>query len=81
MVTKLNGGRSSSQHSDTLGSRKMALPLTVSAEVMKTTWSPSSSTQTGATWGEPSARTTASLAVRAGEAEMNSRHQPGGASV
>jgi len=81
MVTKLNGGRSSSQHSDTLGSRKMAFPLIVAADVMNTIWSPSRSTHTGATWGEPSARTTASLAVRAGEAMMNSRHQPDGASV
>src|SRR5687767_421045 len=67
-VTKLNGGRSSSQHNDTRGSRRIALPLTLSAEVVKTTSSPSTSTQTGATWGDPSARTTDSFAVRTGVA-------------
>ena len=80
MVRKLNGGRSSSQHSDTRGSRKIALPLIVCAEVMNTIWSPSRSTQTGATCGAPSALTTASLAVLAGAASTNSCHQPGGAS-
>src|SRR5829696_662827 len=59
----------------------MALALIVVADVMNTTSSPSRSTHTGLTCGEPSARTTASFAVRAGDAETNSRHQPSGASV
>src|SRR4051794_12774702 len=80
-VTKLKGGRSSSQHNATRGSRTMALPLTVSAEVMNTMSSPSRSTQTGATWGDPSRRITASFAVRAGLASTNSRHHPSGASL
>ena len=79
MVTKWNGGRSSSRQRLTLPSRRIDLPLMVSAEVMKTTSSPSRTTQTGATCGLPSLRTTASLAVRAGVAETNSCHQPSGA--
>ena len=49
MVTKLNGGRSSSKQRHTRPSRRMDFPLTVSAEVMNTISSPSRSTQTGAT--------------------------------
>src|SRR5207248_2333400 len=48
-VTKVNGGRSSSQHNDTRGSRRIALPFTVSPDVMNTTSSPSRSIHTGAT--------------------------------
>ncbi len=78
-VTKANGGRSSSTHSDTRGSRRMALPLIVSALVMKTMSSPSRTTHTGATWGLPSARTTANFPVRAGSAPTKPCHHPSGA--
>src|SRR6478735_11118512 len=81
MTTKSNGGRSSSKQRQTRPSRRIDLPLMVSAEVMRTMSSPSRSTQTGATWGLPSARVTASLAVRAGSSPTKSRHQPSGASV
>src|SRR6188472_4375835 len=80
-VTKLNGGRSSSQQSATRPSRRIDFPLMVSADVMNTMSSPSRSTHTGARWGEPSRRVTATLAVRAGRAVTNACHQPAGASV
>src|ERR1700722_17742399 len=73
-TTKLKGGRSSSTHSDTLGSRRIFRPLTVDSPVLKRR-EPSSSRsyQTGAMCGRPSARTVANLAVRAGSAVRNAR--------
>ena len=66
-TTKLNGGRSSSTHSEARGSRARLRPLTVAAPVLNRTV-PSSSTayQTGARCGRPSARTVASLPVCGG---------------
>src|SRR5215210_3915949 len=63
--TCAKGGFSSSTHSDTRGSRRKFLPLTVFDPVLKTRL-PSSSAmnQIGATWGLPSALTVASLPVR-----------------
>src|SRR5215217_797289 len=49
----------------TRGSRRMLRPLTVFWPVVKTNISPSRSNQTGAACGLPSARTVASVAVRA----------------
>src|SRR3954449_6281777 len=75
-VTNENGGRSSSKHTATRPPRRMDLPLIVSADVMNTISSPSSSTHTGATCGRPSSRVTATLPVRAGSADTKLCHQP-----
>src|SRR5664280_1925351 len=75
MVTKENGGCSSSTHRATRGSRRRLLPLSESAAVLNTrspmgesgpTVAGSRANQIGASWGRPSARTVASFPVRAG---------------
>src|SRR6056297_1936799 len=62
--TKENGGASSSTTSDARPSRTSDFPLPVSAPVLNTMSSPSRVNQIGATWGEPSEATQATLPVR-----------------
>ena len=77
---------SSSKQTATRPSRRIDLPLIVSAEVMNTSRasspSPSTSTQTGATWGDPSSRVTASFPSGPAIAPARTRcHHPSGAAV
>src|SRR4051812_22293714 len=63
-ITKPNGGAWSSTQAHARGSRRSALPLTDVALVVKTTSAPSRTNHTGTTWGLPSSRVVATLAVR-----------------
>src|SRR2546426_5407268 len=74
-MTYENGGRSSSTHRLTRGSRRMVRPFTVSAPVVNMRSSPSRSNQMGATCGRPSPRVVASLAVWGGRDSRKSRAQ------
>jgi hypothetical protein len=74
MITNENGGRSSCTHIATFPVRRMPLPFTVVAPVVKTIV-PSSSTsyQTGAACGRPSRRVVASTPGRTC-VRRNARH-------